>query len=215
MVLVEGASDERLFNLTDRLAREAGHTLLGNDLAFVASGRNDEGGTFGVAREFTTLRSLARIPLDAQGRPLYKVIGLVDYDNAGRRVIADIERNYRGAREYLDVIAIRPAMPRFSSMDGHGRQQECHAANISFASLNWEIEDVLSPRLLELFKRTHAREIVRQVTSGRRTHYEITRNGKAELHRLANRQASLADLVGVIEIVRSVRSMFGLPDIAI
>jgi hypothetical protein len=122
MVLVEGTTDQRLFGLVDRLAQQGGYTLLGQEIAFVESGRSDEGGTFGVAREFTTLRSLARIPLDARGRPIYRVVGLVDNDHAGRRAIDDIIRNYRGAQEYVDVVRIRPFMPRFVNADAAGRR---------------------------------------------------------------------------------------------
>lgn len=215
MVLVEGATDERLFNLADRLARQAGHTLLGHDIAFVASGRSDQGGTFGVAREFTTMRSLAGIPLDARGRPVYKVIGVVDNDHAGRRVISDIIRNYRGVQEFIDVIALRPAMTCFTCADASGRRQECEAVNQLFSSLDWEIEDALSPRLISLFEQRHSREILNRRVLGGRTHFNLTKNGKTELHRLVHREATLVDLMGIVEIVRTVRSMLGLPDVII
>lgn len=215
MVLVEGTTDQGLFDLADRLAKQDGHKLLGGEIAFVASGRSDEGGTFGVAREFTTLRSLARIPLDASGRPVYKVLGLVDNDHAGRLAIKDMLRNYRGVQEFVDVLAIRPTMPRFSRPDALGRKRECESANSPFLSLDWEIEDVLSTRLLLLFERTHRAEILGRRTMDGRTHFDLTGNGKKELHRLVHREATLNDLIGVVEIVRTVRSMLNLADVVI
>lgn len=214
MVLVEGTTDQRLFTLADGLAQQVGRSLLGQEIAFVASGRNDEGGTFGVAREFTTMRSLAAIPLDAHGRPVYRVVGLLDNDHAGRRVIADLIRNYRGAQEFVDVLAIRPNMPIFNCSDAHGRRQQWATANQGYESLDWEIEDVLSPRLLAILERTRPREITQRRVSGEKTHYDLTRNGKRELHRIAHDEGTLNDLMGVVDIVRTVRSMIGLPDVA-
>lgn len=213
MVLVEGTTDQRLFDLADRLARQAGHHLLGQEITFVASGRSDEGGTFGVAREFTTMRSLAAIPLDAQGRPAYRIVGLVDNDHAGRRAISDLVRNYRGAQEFVDVLAIGPNMPVFTSTDANGRRQHWTSANQGHVGLDWEIEDALSPRLLTIFEQRHQREIVRRRNLGGRVHYDLTRNGKFELHRIAQAEATLNDLMGIVDIVRSVRSMMGLPDV--
>jgi hypothetical protein len=214
MVLVEGTTDQRLFDLADRLARRAGRSLLGQEIVFVASGRSDEGGTFGVAREFTTMRSLAAIPLDARGRPAYRVVGLLDNDHAGRRAIRDVLRNYRGAQEFVDVLAIGPVMPVFTCADARGRRQHWAAANRGHEALDWEIEDALSPRLLSILEQTRGSEITRRWVSQGRTHYDLTRRGKTELHRIAQDSATLEDLMGIVNIVRTVRSMVGLPDVA-
>jgi hypothetical protein len=110
IVLVEGTSDEALFRRTDELARQAGQRLL-DELSIVAAGRQDRGGTFGVARELITLRSMVPFVLDRHGRTIYRVMGLVDNDHAGRRIIQDVLRMDRGAFEFRDIVALRPVPP--------------------------------------------------------------------------------------------------------
>ena len=214
IVLVEGVTDEALFNRADQLAREAGRVLLGDEIAFVASGRRDQGGTFGVARELITLRSMIPLVLNAQGYPAYRAIGLVDNDHAGRRIIEDVVRTDRGSAEFVDIVALRPVMPRFTRIDPRGRRRQCDAVNGPHFDLDWEIEDVVSPRLMTLFEQMHPLEIVDRISLGGKTHYELTRFGKATFHRLVQHEATLDDLLGVVEVVRTVRSMIGLADVA-
>ena len=210
IVLVEGTSDESLFGLADKLSMDAGRTLLGHEICIVAAGRRDRGGTFGVARELITLRSIVPLVLDRQGTPAYKVMGLVDNDAAGRRIITDVLRLDRGAVEFRDIVAMRPIAPVFSRPDPPGRRAECDLANLPHRSLDWEIEDVLSARLLRLFERRHPRLGPRKSQQGGKVHHEFTADAKTALHRLAQQEATLDDLAGVVAIVRMIRSIFGL-----
>ncbi len=71
-VLVEGTTDVELFNLAARLEQEkTGIDLLKDDLAFVAAGERDRGGTKGVIRELNAFRCMARNCLLSNGRPKY------------------------------------------------------------------------------------------------------------------------------------------------
>ena len=45
---------------------------------------------------------------------------------------------------------------------------------------------------------------------GGRTHVELTREGKREFHRLIHREATPNDLDGIVDVVQSLRAMFGL-----
>ena len=155
IVLVEGTSDENLFQRADELSVEAGHVLLGNEICVVAAGRHDRGGTYGVARELITLRSMVPLVLDRHGRPAYQVMGLVDNDGAGRGIIKDVVRMDRSAVEFCDIVALRPVTPPFLQLDPSGRRRECELANLPYRTLDWEIEDALSPRLLQLFDRKY------------------------------------------------------------
>lgn len=57
----------RLFELAARLEREAtGQDLIGTDLAIIAAGERDRGGTQGVIRELVSLRSYSRTCLTLQ-----------------------------------------------------------------------------------------------------------------------------------------------------
>lgn len=58
-LLVEGTSDVEIFELAARLEREAtGQDLIGTDLAIIAAGERDRGGTQGVIRELVSLQSI-------------------------------------------------------------------------------------------------------------------------------------------------------------
>lgn len=214
IVLVEGTSDEALFALADRLSANAGRALLGDEICVVAAGRRDRGGTFGVARELITLRSMVPLVLDRQGRPAYRVMGLVDNDAAGRRIIKDVLRLDRGTAEFRDIVAVRPINPVFGRPDPRGRQAECDLANLPHHALDWEIEDTLSSRLLRAFERQYSQLVHQKSQQGGKTHHEFTTDAKAALHRLAQQEATLDDLAGVVAIVRMIRSIFGLTGLA-
>ncbi|HBK05878.1 MAG TPA: hypothetical protein DDZ81_08420 [Acetobacteraceae bacterium] len=210
IVLVEGTSDEALFKRADELSINAGRVLLGDDICVVAAGRNDRGGTFGVVRELITLRSMVPVILDKKGRPAYRVIGLVDNDGAGRRIINDFIRLDRGAVELHDIIAVRPVTPKFAAFDPLGRQREYDLANLPYRTLDWEIEDALSPRLLNLFDHAYPGMITHRRRAGDKIHHELTTIGKTALHRLVRREAILEDLAQIVQIVRMIRSILGL-----
>lgn len=210
IVLVEGTSDESLFALADRLSTRAGQTLLGDEICVVAAGRRDRGGTFGVARELITLRSMMPLVLDRRGRPAYRAIGIVDNDGAGRRIIKDLLRLDRGTAEYRDIVAVRPITPAFVRPDAPGRQAECELVNLPYRNLDWEIEDALSPRLLRMFEKTYPYFAPQKAQRGGKIHHEFTAEGKTALHRLVQREATLEDLAGLVAIVRMIRSMLGL-----
>jgi hypothetical protein len=210
IVLVEGTLDEALFKRADELSNRAGRTLLGDEISFVAAGRRDRGGTFGVARELITLRSIAPCVLDRSGRPAYRVMGLVDNDNAGRRIIGDVLRLDRSAFEFRDIVALRPVCPEFTKPDPQDRKHECDLVNLPYKTLDWEIEDVLSQRLFQEFEKNHADKVSRRECEGDKTHYELTVSGKTALHRLVQTESTLEDLDGVVEVVKMVRTLLGL-----
>jgi hypothetical protein len=210
IVLVEGTSDEALFRRADELSVREGRVLLGDEICIVAAGRRDRGGTYGVARELITLRSMVPIVLDRQGRPAYRVMGLVDNDEPGRRIIRDVIRMDRSAVEFHDIVAVRPVTPTFVQLDPLGRQREYDFVNLPYRTLDWEIEDALSPRVLKLFDRRHPGMITQRRRESDKTHYEVTKEGKIALHRLSQREATLEDLASVVEIVKMLRSILGL-----
>ncbi len=210
IVLVEGTSDEALFRRADELSVREGRVLLGDEICIVAAGRRDRGGTYGVARELITLHSMMPIVLDRQGRPAYRVMGLVDNDEPGRRIIRDVIRMDRSAVEFHDIVAVRPVTPTFVQLDPLGRQREYDFVNLPYRTLDWEIEDALSPRVLKLFDRRHPGMIKQRRRESDKTHYEVTKEGKIALHRLSQREATLEDLASVVEIVKMLRSILGL-----
>ena len=210
IVLVEGTTDEALFSLANTLSENAGRQLLGDEICVVAAGRRDRGGTFGVARELITLRSMLPLVLDRTGRHAYRVLGLVDHDHAGRRIIQDLLRLDRGALEFRDILTIRPCTPTFSNSTPNARRDECDRVNLPYCRLDWEIEDALAPRLLKLFEQRHPRLAPKKLSQGGKTHHDFTSEAKTALHRFVHEEATLQDLDEIVEIVRMLRSMFSL-----
>lgn len=211
LVLVEGTQDEAVFGLADRLSTAAGKPILGNDISVVAAGRRDRGGTYGVARELITLRSMIPMVLDRNGRQMYRVVALVDNDHAGRQIINDVVKMDRSAAEFRDIVTMRPSSPVFTSSDVSVRRREYDNANRTYANLNWEMEDALSPRLLQLLDTRNPKAITSRRQMGGKTHHEITVEGKVQLSRIALDEANLADLAGIVRVGMMLRSMLGLP----
>ena len=215
IVLVEGTTDEALFGLADELARQMGIDLLGPEICVVAAGERDRGGTFGVGRELITLRSLAPYILDRNGFVVYKIIGLVDNDFAGRQIVENITKIDRSAIEFRDVVRLRPIMMRGLCISVEEIRRASDDANAPYCELDWEIEDTLSKRLIEMLIALCPSSILSRVSMNGRTHFELTRSGKQTLHRLAQREATLVDLVGIVDIVRCLRARLGLADIVV
>jgi hypothetical protein len=70
----------------EHFRRDTSKALLA-DLAIVAAGEGDRGGTHGVVRELVVLRSLATAYLSPAGRPVYPVIALFDNDTVGQKPV--------------------------------------------------------------------------------------------------------------------------------
>ena len=212
IVLVEGTTDEALLRLADELWQAVGVELLGQEISVVAAGEHDRGGTYGVGRELITLRAMAPYILDRDGNPFYRVIGLLDNDHAGRRIIEDISNIDRGVMEFRDILRLRPIMLGQAGVPSDRVRQASQLANAPFCGLDWELEDTLSARLIATFSAEFPHTIRHRVTMGGRTHFELARQGKRELHRLIHRDATLHDVTGVVDVIRSLRALFGLPD---
>lgn len=117
-VLVEGTSDVDLFQLAARLEyKETGLNLIGRDLAIVAAGEADRGGTSGVIRELICLRGLARTCLLQNGRPRYRFIGLFDNDRAGKQAVRQARDIDGSLLEYKDLFRLWPVMPLPRNLD--------------------------------------------------------------------------------------------------
>ena len=215
IVLVEGTSDEALLKLTNELSMLAGTDFLCEGISIVAAGEHDRGGTFGVGRELITLRAMAPYILNRDGSQFYRIVGLLDNDYAGRRIIEDVANIDRGVVEFRDFLRLWPVMPQRVGSAPDEVREVTELENAAFCGLDWEIEDAISATLIARFAVGFPHTIRRRLTRGDRTHFELTREGKRELHGLVHREASLDDLAGVVEVLRSLRGLFGLPDVAL
>jgi hypothetical protein len=89
------------------------------------------------------------------------------------------------------------------------RRFETH--NSSFKRLDWEIEDLLSGHFFKQFEDAQPSAILNEFSDGGRTHRELTREGKFQLHEFAKKHASLEDLIDVVKLIRSLRDYHRLP----
>ena len=211
-VLVEGVTDERLFQLArDLELRVTGRDLFAHGLAVVAAGMGDDGGARGVVRELSALRCMGRTSLMPDGRLRYRFIGLLDNDDAGRRAAAGARNLDAGIVEYKDVFRLRPFMPREGGLDPGAMKRSFRVRNGGYEDLNWELEDLVAGDLVESFIEEYVDVLRGSQTVGGLIHRSFTRDGKQKLHRYIREYAIQRDLGRVADVIRSIRYYFGLP----
>lgn len=205
-VLVEGTTDAELFQLAARLERnKTGVDLLGGELAIVAAGAGDQGGTRGVIRELVCLRGLARTCLLPNGRPRYRFVGLFDNDKAGRQAVSAARNLDTSILEYKDVFRLWPVLPSGGNLDPKTLQKSFDRENTHYNGLDWELEDLLPEQFFDAFLADHPNAVTKTTSIGGKIHRDLTRDGKAHLHRFVKRYAMHEDLLSVIDVLRAIR----------
>jgi hypothetical protein len=209
-VIVEGYSDVALLTharylfLTDRKV-----DVFGGDLAIMAAGRGDDGGVDGVNRRLQAARQIAEADLGPDGAFKYRFIGLFDNDEAGRRGMRSARDFDRRIIPYQDVFLLHPNMPPGRRSTGPVVEERAKVLN-AHVKLDWEIEDLLSPSLLDEFSKTHRDAVVRRTTSNGICHTDFTRQGKAALSRFVRDEATVADVIGLIRLICALRDYLHL-----
>jgi hypothetical protein len=210
-IWVEGTSDADLFQMAARLEWETtGHQLMGDQLAIIAPGIGNSGGTRGVIRELMCYRGMARTCFLPNGDRQYRFIGLFDNDSAGKQAVRAAGQFDASILEFRDVFRLWPSMPRAGTLDPKGLESAFHKENQIYKGLDWELEDLLMPDFLRSFHSELPRAISRVFTVNDRSHYEFAQDGKSQFHRYIRENAVHADLVNVIETLRSLRYYLGL-----
>lgn len=212
-VLVEGTSDVSLFKLAaDHFHLVTGRALLAN-LAIIAAGEGDRGGTSGVVRELVALRCMATTYLSPVGLPVYRIIGLFDNDTAGQKAVNGARVVDASITEYRDVFRLRPVMPRTGSLDPRALQCSFDTQNAAYKGLSWELEDLIGEPLMELFLDEHKTALVREYKVSGAIHRELTRDGKSRLVRFCAEHADLANLMGLVDVIHALRHYMNLPSL--
>lgn len=210
-ILVEGNTDADLFHLAAHLeAKSSGTDLLGTDLAVVAAGSGDSGGTYGVIRELISLRAMARTCLLPNGRQRYRFIGLFDNDNAGKQAIRAIRELDKSVLEYKDVFRLWPFMPLTCNLDPGALQKAFERENSEVKGMAWELEDVLPTDFFDCFLCEYSGAVSRTTTAHGKVHRDLTRDGKAHFHRFIKQNALRRDLDGVVDVLKALRVYLGL-----
>lgn len=209
-VIVEGTSDVSYITRTSELhAARHGAPLLDGNLAIVAAGRGDDGGVDGVNRRLAMFRQLAELDASAQGVWRHRFVGLLDNDRAGRSALAIATKFDSRIVPYEDLFLLRPVLPVFRP--GYDRAMEIGQANLPFASLDWEIEDLCSERIVALFLAQFPGGVVGQTEIASKIHREYHPDFKNELRSIFVEHATLADAAGFIELLRMLRRYLSLP----
>lgn len=213
-VLVEGTSDATLFRLAADLFFQKHQKALLADMAIVAAGEGDRGGTHGVIRELVVLRGLAAAYLSPSGRPVYRVIGLFDSDTAGNKAVQGARNIDASILEYRDVFRLRPEMPRDCSLDPAALQRAFERLNEPYKRLIWELEDLVDAHFMRAFLSEHPSALIREETMSDSVHRELTRDGKSQLVRFCKEYATLDDIARIVEVLHALRHYLNLPSLA-
>ena len=210
-VILEGTTDENVYKLARELERDnSGTDLFAGDLCLIAAGEGEKGGTAGVVRELTRFRGLAECVLDANGRPKYRFIGLVDNDNAGRRAIDVAHRVDASILEYRDIFRIRPIMPTEGNLDPATLRHRFEQLNAQYAPLDWELEDLLPSGFIQTFV-NESPSALRNVDSvSGQIHWRLTAEGKRRLHKFLKTHAMWEDMKRCLDVIRSIRFILNL-----
>ena len=147
------------------------------------------------------------------GRPRYRFIGLFDNDDAGRRAIYHARVLDRSIHEYRDMFRLRPIMPSEGNLDPKTLEGTFKRLNKDYLELDWELEDLLPEDFLEAFLDDFPDAVSKKITICGRTHRKFTPDGKARLHRFVKDYATLQDLADVVELIKSLRFYFHLPQV--
>ncbi len=212
-VLVEGTSDVSLFELAAELyLKETGKNIL-QDMAIVAAGERDKGGTKGVVRELVTLRNIAACYLSPAGLRVYRIIGLFDSDAAGNKAVGGARDVDIAIVEYRDVFRLRPIMPKTGNLDPTALKRTSETQNLPFKTLDWELEDLINPQFMARFLAAHSTALIRANTVSGRIHRELTRDGKSQLVRYCIQHADLESVSALIEVAHALRHYLNLPSL--
>lgn len=210
-VLVEGTTDVSLFNLAARLEFEkTGVNLLSGGLTLGAAGVRDRGGCSGVIRELIALRAQALLCLDANGKPRYRFIGLLDNDKAGNQAIKLARYLNASIQEYKDVFRLFPVMPIAGNLDPGTLKRTFERNNADYGGLDWEPEDLFPQQFIDAFLDEYPRTVKKTTSRNGKTHRELTDDGKACFHRFVRQNAVYEDLVEVIEVLKAIRFYLNL-----
>ncbi|HEX8483678.1 MAG TPA: hypothetical protein VF650_17395 [Allosphingosinicella sp.] len=208
--IVEGTIDVGLLTrASDLHLQKFGRPIIDEDFAIVAAGRGDDGGVDGVNRGLITLRQIMDADRDERGALRYRVLGLYDNDYNGRAGFGLVSRMDQRILPYVDIFLLKPVMPAVG--DGiSDRQIETTIANQAFPQLDWEIEDLCSERLLQKFEANFPAFVMSKTEVNGKIHREIEREGKVELLRLFEAEATFDDAVEMIRLMKLLRGYLGV-----
>jgi hypothetical protein len=211
ITLVEGTTDVALLQRAAKLeSQQTGAHLIGDDLCIIPAGEGDLGGTRGVIRELLCFKGLIRSCILPNGKPKYRVIALFDNDKAGRQALQAARSFDVSLLEGKDLFRLMPVMTPAMNLDPIALRKQIESDNEQYKGLDWEMEDLLPDSFMACFLNDQKNAISHTTSVNGKTHREFTRDGKANLHRFIKIYAIRDDLAMVVEVLKVLRSYFGL-----
>lgn len=210
-VMVEGTSDVAYFQLASRLfQKKHGRRLIDEELSIFAAGVGDDGGTYGISEKFPTLFNLAALDLDAAGRCRFKTIALLDDDSRGRQTLNGITKGNRQIREFESIFCLKRTMP-LKAGSTQKLAERVRTANAAYKSIDCVVEDLLSKDLCDRFIQQMPHSVARPAdTVGDGVRRRWTEQDKRRLREFAEESATLGDVLGLVEVLKALRSYLGL-----
>jgi hypothetical protein len=210
-IVVEGELDQKYLFLASDLYREAcGRALTSPPLSIFPTGIGVEGGTDGILEHFPLLRMLIERDVSPEHRMLFRAIVVFDNDSAGKKALNRLRERYATLRDYYDLFLIHRQMPRATREPGH-LSRLLKEVNREWNGMDCEMEDLLSSELLAEFVRENPRRCRREpVHKAGGHHFEFSPDAKSALFRFARDYATVDDVAGVIELLKSLRFYLGL-----
>jgi hypothetical protein len=89
-------------------------------------------------------------------------------------------------------------------------QKTFEKENGCYKGLDWELEDLVSPSLIEAFQAEHPTAVAHIASVGGRVHRDLTKDGKAHFHRFIGQHAIRADMSALIDLLKALRFYLGL-----
>ena len=115
-VMVEGDNDVAYFELIAKLyLKKTGLDLIGKDLSIFSAGTGKQGGTKAIFDEYPSLMNIIRSDVNQNGKILFRVIALVDNDNAGRTLRNNMLHQYKQLRNNAHIFVLQRIFPRTTS----------------------------------------------------------------------------------------------------
>jgi hypothetical protein len=210
-VIVEGTSDVELLWLAAALYyRKYNTAVLGDRISIVPAGKGDDGGVDGVNRRLNAMRQMADADRGPDGSLRHRFIGLYDNDHAGRLAVQNACKFDRRLRLYGDLFLLHPIMPLASGANHAVLRRRFETDNGPFKGLDWEVEDLLSERILSAFCQTESAAVLEIHERTGRKHREFTQPGKHHLREFVKRHAVLEDVIEIVKLIRALHDYFHL-----
>ena len=161
-------------------------------------------------KKFYFLKIILR-DCDSNGAVLFRLVALVDNDEAGRSLRRSLLQQYRSFRENRDLFVLRRILPRTTS-EPSVLTSQIAKHNAPWTNIDCELEDLLGNELITAFLADEPNSLTRPVQSvGQHDHYEWKGPAKARLCMFVERYAQLGDMTGIVEVLKSLRFYLGLP----